>query len=110
MKTRLIPIALVVLLVSCTQTTSDKQSAKMDSVHDTAASSYQFVNGYPTAETVQKAYDDADLNRAIQCYRFFYPSVSIMATWKGNLAGGAVPNKIYAILDGTPQQLVFTPN
>ncbi|WP_276481522.1 DUF1254 domain-containing protein [Paraflavitalea pollutisoli] len=43
-------------------------------------------------------------------YRFFYPSVSIMATWKGNLTGGVVPNKVFAMLDGTPQQLVFTPN
>ena len=74
------------------------------------SSPYKFVGGYPTPETVQKAYDEADLNRAIQTYRFFYPSVSIMATWEGNLANGVVPNKVFAILDGTPDQLVFTPN
>src|ERR1700756_1211075 len=110
MKTRLFPSALVVIMASCTQTTSDKQSAKMDSVHDTAAGSYQFINGYPTKETVQKAYDDADLNRAIQCYRFFYPSVSIMATWKGNLRAGMVANTVFGLLEGTPKQYVFTPN
>src|SRR6185295_8039118 len=77
---------------------------------ETDSSGYEFIGGYPTEATVQKAYDEADLNRAIQCYRFFYPSVSIMATWKGNLTGGAVSNKVFAILDGTPQQLVFTPN
>lgn len=76
----------------------------------TVAQGYEFIGGYPTDATVQKAYDEADLNRAIQLYRFFYPTVSIMATWKGNLTGGAVPNKVFAILDGTPQQLVFTPN
>ena len=47
--------------------------------------SYEFAGGYPTPETVRRAYDEADLNRAVQAYRFFYPGVSIMATWKGNL-------------------------
>jgi hypothetical protein len=30
----------------------------------------------------------------VQAYRFFYPSVSIMATWKGNLRAGMVANKV----------------
>ncbi|HXB92978.1 MAG TPA: DUF1254 domain-containing protein [Puia sp.] len=71
---------------------------------------FEFVGGYPTEATVQKAYDEADLNRAIMLYRFFYPSVSFLGTWEGNLANGVVPNKVFAILDGTPDQLVFTPN
>ncbi len=50
-----------------------------------ASESYGFAGGYPTPETVRRAYDEADLNRAVQPYRFFYPSVSIMATWRGNL-------------------------
>jgi hypothetical protein len=73
-------------------------------------SGYVFEGGYPSAETVRRAYDDADFNRAVSAYRFFYPTVSIMATWKGNLAAGMVPNKVFGILEGTPQQLVFTPN
>jgi hypothetical protein len=36
----------------------------------------KFERGYPTPETVEKAYDDADSNRAVQAYRFFYPTVS----------------------------------
>ena len=76
----------------------------------TTAERYVFEGGYPTTETVQRAYDDADLNRAVSCYRFFYPTVSILATWKGNLEAGMVPNKVFGILEGTPQQLVFTPN
>jgi hypothetical protein len=71
---------------------------------------YVFNGGYPTPETIQQAYDDADLNRAVQCYRFFYPTVSIMATWQGNIDNGVVPNKVFPLLEGTPQQLVFTPN
>src|SRR5580692_10899710 len=71
---------------------------------------YAFIGGYPTPGTIQRAYDDADLNRAVQCYRFFYPTVSIMATWQGNLDNGGVPNRVFPLLEGTPQQLVFTPN
>jgi len=109
MKSKLFSFITLLLLGACNQPTSDKGSSAMDT-STVDSSGYKFVNGYPSNETVHKAYDEADLNRAIQCYRFFYPSVSIMATWKGNLTGGAVPNKIFAILDGTPQQLVFTPN
>jgi len=76
----------------------------------TKSSSSGFKGGYPAAATVQRAYDEADLNRAIQAYRFFYPTVSIVGTWKGNLKGGVVPNKVFALLEGTPNQLVFTPN
>ena len=72
--------------------------------------SYEFAGGYPTPETVRRAYDEADLNRAVQAYRFFYPSVSIMATWKGNLRAGMVANKVFGLLEGTPKQFVFTPN
>jgi hypothetical protein len=74
------------------------------------STAHTFPGGYPTAKTIQRAYDEADLNRAIMAYRFFYPSVSFMGTWKGNLKGGVVPNKVFALLEGTPKQLVFTPN
>jgi hypothetical protein len=75
-----------------------------------ASSDYEFKGGYPTPETIQRAYDDADLARAIEAYKFFYPTVSIMGTWKGNLNAGTVPNKVLLILHGRPEQLVFTPN
>lgn len=71
---------------------------------------YEFKGGYPTPQTIQKAYDDADLSRAIDAYKFFYPTVSFEATWRGNLKEGAVANQIFALLEGTPNQLVFTPN
>jgi hypothetical protein len=38
---------------------------------------YEFEGGFPTPETVARGYDDADLNRAVQAYRFFYPNVSV---------------------------------
>jgi hypothetical protein len=74
------------------------------------AQDYEFRGGYPTPETVQKAYDDADLARAIQAYKFFYPTVSFEGTWRGNLKEGAVVNSVFPLLEGSPDQLVFTPN
>ena len=69
-----------------------------------------FDKGHPTADTVQRAYDDADLTRAIQAYKFFYPTVSGAAIVKGNEQIGVVPNKVFGILDCAPEQLVFTAN
>ncbi|MET0530477.1 MAG: DUF1254 domain-containing protein, partial [Microvirga sp.] len=71
---------------------------------------YRFERGFPVGKTVQQAYDDADLNRAIQAYRFFYPTVSGAAIVKGNQEIGVVPNKVFGILDCAPEQLVFTAN
>jgi len=76
----------------------------------TQDSGYTFERSFPSGDTALKAYDDADLNAAIIAYKFFYPTVSIAATWKGNVAAGLVTNKQFMILEGSPKQLVFTPN
>ncbi len=97
-------LAIALMLTSCGD--ASKQPVQTSG----AEVSYEFVNGYPTAATIQKAYDEADLNRAIQTYRFFYPTVSILATWDGNMAAGCEVNKVFAIMDGAPAQVAFTPN
>ena len=71
---------------------------------------YDFRGGYPTPETIEMAYDDADLMRAVEAYKFFFPSVSIVGTWKGNLTAGLIPNKTFLIMQGSPKQVVLTPN
>jgi hypothetical protein len=75
-----------------------------------ASTGYEFRNGYPTPATVQKAYDDADQSRAVEAYKFFFPTVSILGTWDGNIAAGTVPNEVLLVLHGRPEQIVFTPN
>lgn len=75
-----------------------------------ASPSYTFVGGYPTSETVRRAYDEADLNRAIQAYRFFYPTVSGQAIISGNLPLGIVPNKVFGKMDTKPIHVGFTLN
>ncbi len=95
--------AVTLLAVSC-------NNCPRQSTQSPAPGGFEFVNGYPTEATISKAYDEADLNRAIQTYRFFFPSVSILATWDGNMAAGCVANKTFAIMDGAPAQVAFTPN
>jgi len=74
------------------------------------AIAYAFEKGHPSEETVRHAYDDADLNRAIEAYKFFYPTVSGAAIVKGNEQIGIVANKVFGVLDCAPAQLVFTAN
>ena len=71
--------------------------------------SYAFEQGHPSKETARTAYEDTDLSRAIQAYKFFYPTVSGAAIVKGNEQIGLVPNKVFGILDCAPEQLVFGP-
>ena len=75
-----------------------------------AADEYQFKGGFPTPETVRKAYDDADLSRAIQAYRFFYPTVSGAGIFKGNAQIGVKPNTVFGTLDTQPIHVGFTLN
>ncbi|MBO3275646.1 DUF1254 domain-containing protein [Pseudomonas schmalbachii] len=75
-----------------------------------AESPYEFKNGYPTEQTVKQVYDDIDLNRAIQSYRFFYPNVAFFALWKNNVESGVVPNQTFNLVRGNPKRLAFTAN
>lgn len=71
---------------------------------------YIFKGGFPAPEDVQTAYDDADLNRAVQAYRFFYPTVSGAAIFKGNRDCGLIDNHVFGALDGKPHHVGFTYN
>jgi hypothetical protein len=71
---------------------------------------YEFVGGFPTAETVQRAYDEADLNRAVQCYRLFFPTVSGLAIFKGNEVLGLVDNEVFGTLETQPKHVGLTLN
>src|ERR1700751_3858744 len=71
---------------------------------------YSFERGFPAGDTAQTAYDDADLNRAGEGYRFFYPTVSGAAIFKGNATIGVIPNKVFGTLDTKPTHVGFTYN
>jgi hypothetical protein len=103
MKHALVVAFLATSLTGCEQ---PKQTASTE----TSGTGYTFERSYPSGDTAQKVYDDSDLNNAITAYKFFYPTVSILATWKGNEAAGLLTNKQFMILEGSPKQFVFTPN
>ena len=73
-------------------------------------SRYTFVGGYPTPETIQQAYDDADLNRAIHAYKIFFQAVSGAAILLGNQAIGVVPNATLSAMDTRPRHKGLTLN
>jgi hypothetical protein len=75
-----------------------------------AAQGYEFRGGYPTRETAQKAYDEADLNRAVHAYRFFYPTVSSAAIFDESIRIGQRPNQVFGFMDTQPRHVGFTLN
>ena len=40
---------------------------------------YRFARGFPAADATRQAYDAIDLRRAIEAYKFFYPTVGTEA-------------------------------
>lgn len=75
-----------------------------------AATEYNFKGGYPTAETIRKADDEADFQRAVTAYRFWYPTVSCEGMFNGNREIGARDNETLILMACGPRQAVFTGN
>ena len=74
---------------------------------DTAS---EFKGGFPPPETAQRIYDEADLNRAIAAYRFFYPNISILGMVKGFEEIGAKDNDSFLVFEVRPNKVLFTAN
>jgi hypothetical protein len=71
---------------------------------------YPFKDGFPTPEGGQKARDDADYQRAVTAYRFWYPTVSCEGIFHGNRELGLKDNEDVSIMAAGPRQVVFTAN
>lgn len=71
---------------------------------------YTFEGGYPGETTIQRAYDDADLIRAIQLYKRFFSAVSGNAILEGNAPVGVLPNRTFGTMDTHPAQMGLTLN
>jgi hypothetical protein len=71
---------------------------------------YTFEQGYPTAETSKKARDDADLQRALTAYRFWYPTVSVEGIFNGNRSVAINDNEAMGGAAAGPRQVGFTLN
>ena len=67
-------------------------------------------DGFEGTEEIERVYDEIDLHRAIDAYRFFYPTVSAAAIFEGNGEVGLRPNKVFGTLDTQPRHVGFTLN
>jgi len=73
-------------------------------------SQYTFDRGFPTPETARRIQDEQDYQRALQAYRFFYPTVSMEATFQGPRDAGVEDNKAAMIMAAGPRHVIFTAN
>jgi hypothetical protein len=77
---------------------------------DSQNSGYTFAQNYPTADTAKKSYDEVDYQRALQAYRFWYPTVSAEGIFQGNRDIGIQDNVGGGISAAGPRQVGFTLN
>ncbi|WP_447982311.1 DUF1254 domain-containing protein [Achromobacter kerstersii] len=75
-----------------------------------SAPAYRFTNGFPSQQATQRARDDADLQRALVAYRFWYPTVSMEGIFNGNREVGIEDGKQWGIASTGPRQVGFTLN
>ena len=69
------------------------------------SSPYSFKQGFPAnAETIKKAQDATDLRRAIEAYKFFFPTVATEAVIQQFKPHGVIPNKVGIIMPQDPEQ------
>jgi hypothetical protein len=69
-----------------------------------------FKGGFPSTDQAQKARDEADYQRAVTAYRFWYPTVSCEGILNGPRAAGANDNETIAIFSAAPRHVGFTAN
>jgi hypothetical protein len=76
----------------------------------TNARGYPFERGYPTKDGAQRARDDADFQRAVAAYRFWYPTVSCEGIFNGGRVAGVRDKEAVMIMAAGPRQVFFTAN
>jgi hypothetical protein len=78
--------------------------------HGTARALAHPLTGFPTPDDSRKARDDADYERAVTAYRFWYPSVSCEGISNGCREKGIEDNETMIVLSAGPRQVAFTAN
>jgi hypothetical protein len=69
-----------------------------------------FVHHFPTHDAAASLYDEQDAFRAVEAYRFFYPTVSTEAIFKGMRQAGAREGSELIVLAAGPRHVGFTVN
>lgn len=97
-----IAIAIAIVVVGCAEATP---KAAHESSSTASGSPYSFTRGFPAnEETITKAQDATDLRRAIEAYKFFFPTVATEAVMQQFEPNGAIPNEVGIIMPQDPEQ------
>jgi hypothetical protein len=75
-----------------------------------AAQESAFKGGFPPPGEAQKARDDADYQRAVTAYRFWYPTVSCEGIFNGRRELGIKDNQDFMVMACGPRHVLFTGN
>jgi hypothetical protein len=95
-----------------TTTTTINNNASSPSTSPTSSdnsSPYKFERGYPTASTVELAYNNTDLGRAIEAYKFFYPTMVTEAMMQ-EVPASDKPNQVGVKFVTAPRHQFLTAN
>jgi hypothetical protein len=91
--------------------TGRNTSQKIDTRIGTLEFTHDFANGYPTAATIEKLYDERDFQRACQAYLWSLPAVSFTSWQRGIIKDlGAKNGQIVAILSLEARRGILTAN
>ncbi|UCD74785.1 MAG: hypothetical protein JSV91_13475 [Phycisphaerales bacterium] len=81
-RTAITATAIVLFSVAGCQSTSKTPGAK---AVDTRIGTLEFVGGYPTQDTIDKAYEQLDVQRATQAYLEFMPMMSVNSIFEAHI-------------------------
>jgi hypothetical protein len=70
----------------------------------------RFEGGFPNAADAHQSLQASDGRRAVEAYRFFYPTVSMEAILRGTRAAGAQDNVSAPVMLAQPHHVGFTLN
>jgi hypothetical protein len=101
---------LMVMVTGCEQPKSGTSTGSQAADQNTVDAGYAFQAGFPVSNTAQKAIEDTDFQRAVQAYRFWYPTVSNEGIFQGNRDVGIQDNAGGGYAATSPRQVGFTLN
>src|SRR5215471_3923910 len=99
-----------VLVLACSLIGCELSKSMPSTNHESNAAGYAYEQGFPTADGAKKANDDSDFGRAVQAYRFWYPTVSNEGIFQGNRDIGIQDNVAGGMSAAGPRQVGFTLN
>lgn len=92
--TKVTLVAIMFVCASCATTTGNSSDSyqKTSAQIDTRIGTLEFQGGFPTEETVKKAFDQLDVQRATQAYLEFMPMMSVYSIFESHVRDYGMTN------------------